>query len=220
MPWAALSKYGLEKTGPLEEQTMNRSIYKTISSALLVCMTFAGAYLPLGAEPQNQDRFTLDRSRSSIEFFVDAKLVDVKGYFRSYRLNDFTFDGSRPETFRGGLLIWPASVFTRDRDRDEHLRQDDFFWVEKYPTSQIQLEEVKKRADGLYDFVFTLQIRDKQKQYTVPTKVSWKNEHVYIEGDFQVNRKDFDLNGEHIANLVMNNEVNLRYVIALKDNQK
>ncbi len=167
-----------------------------------------------------QERFTLDRARSSIEFFVDAKLVDVKGSFRSFRLDQFSFDGSNPESLKGGLVIWPASVFTRDKDRDEHLRQDDFFWVEKYPTSKITLQKVQKRSDGLYDFVFNMQIRDKVKQYTVPTKVANVNDHVYVEGSFFVDRSDFDLNGEHIANLVMNNQVELKYIIALKDNSK
>ncbi len=184
-----------------------------------LCLVWIISIASAQAEPA-QERFTLDRSRSSIEFFVNAKLVDVKGAFRSFRLDQFSFDGQNPETLKGGLVIWPASVFTRDRDRDEHLRQDDFFWVEKYPTSKITLKKVQKKSEGLYDFVFTMQIRDKVKEYTVPTKVAANQGHIYVEGTFLVDRRDFDLNGEHIANLVMNNQVELKYIIALKDNSR
>lgn len=189
--------------------------------ALAVATLLAATFLvgPLNADSEKEPRFTLDRYRSSIEFFVNAKLVDVKGSFRSFRLDQFQFDGTNPASIQGGLVIWPASVFTRDRDRDEHLRQDDFFWVEKYPTARIALKEVKKGAEAnLYDFVFTLHIRDKVKEYTVPTKVYRQSDHIYIQGEFQVNRRDFDLNGEHVANLVMNNQVDLKYTIALQDN--
>ncbi|MCB1137823.1 MAG: YceI family protein [Leptospiraceae bacterium] len=195
-----------------------RSSSPILALALLAALLVGQPGLnSLKAETESASPFVLDRSRSKIQFFVDARLVDVKGYFRSYRLDQFEYDGKNPESMKGGILIWPASVFTRDKDRDEHLRQDDFFWVEKYPTSRVSLKKVTRRQDGAYDFLFSLQIRDKVKEFTVPTKISSSGGHTYIEGSFKVDRRDFDLNGEHVANLVMDNDVELSYVIALQD---
>ena len=81
----------------------------------------------------------------------------------------------------------------------------------------MSLKKVTRRQDGAYDFLFSLQIRDKVKEFTVPTKISSSGGHTYIEGSFKVDRRDFDLNGEHVANLVMDNDVELSYVIALQD---
>jgi polyisoprenoid-binding protein YceI len=189
-----------------------KSRYLNLLGALALSLAVG---LPLSAQSAPVPGFELDRSRSSIEFMVDAKIVDVKGSFRSFRLDGFNYSGT-PEGIAGSVVVWPASVFTRDRERDEHLRQDDFFWVEKYPTSRVTLQSIEKRADGLYDFLFTLQIRDKVQQYTVPTKVVSDGEGLIIEGTFEVDRTDFDLNGEHVANLVMDNDVQLTYRIALK----
>lgn len=189
--------------------------YRTILAGLLGLFMTAGVLQAESTAP-----FELDRSRSKIQFDVNAKLVDVRGYFRSYRLDEFQYDGKNPESLKGGIVIWPASVFTRDRDRDEHLRQDDFFWVEKYPTSRVTLKAVNPGENGLYNFTFNLQIRDKIKEYIVPTKISDSGGRVYLEGSFKVDRRDFDLLGEHVANLVMNNDVQLTYVIALKDNRQ
>ncbi|MCB1164911.1 MAG: YceI family protein [Leptospiraceae bacterium] len=180
--------------------------------AALLALTLT---VPALAEPSSG--LELDRRSSAIQFFVDAKLVDVEASFRAFKVDGLQFDGKNPESLKGSIVIWPASVFTRDKKRDEHLRQDDFFWVEKYPTSTVKLLSVSKTdVSGVYDFHIELHIRDKTKEYTVPTKVLLQDGGLSLQGAWQVDRRDFDLNGEHVANLVMNNMVDLKYTINLK----
>ena len=64
----------------------------------------------------------------------------VRGQFDSYDLTDLT-------TASIAFEFDVASINTHSEDRDNHLRSEDFFDVEKYPTITFQSTDIQKDGD-------------------------------------------------------------------------
>ena len=88
----------------------------------------------------------LDPERSRVEFRVATfwGLVTVKGHFDDYQ-GELDL-GAEPAI---ELTIEGASVQTRNRRRDQHLRSDDFFDVENHPQVRFVADSVAQHADAL-----------------------------------------------------------------------
>jgi polyisoprenoid-binding protein YceI len=119
-------------------------------------------------------------------------------------------------SMRGRILVHTASVFTRDRRRDEHLQQDDFFWSERFPDAVVTVKNIVARPDGKYDVTFTLRIRDKEQDLIAPTTIVRAGDRITASGVLNVNRQFFDLKGELAANLIMDDNAELSFKITLK----
>ncbi len=76
--------------------------------------------------------FTIDPDHSSVLFRVDhLGYAKVVGLFLSFA-GQFTFDEADPAASQVELVIDATSVFTRQRDRDNHLRSPDFFNAKEF----------------------------------------------------------------------------------------
>ena len=90
--------------------------------------------------------WNVDPARSEIGFAVKSMgLVTVRGVFHEY-------GGSlniRGETVAGELTIDAASLDTRNKRRDKHLRSPDFFDVERHPRVVFTATAVTERDHGV-----------------------------------------------------------------------
>jgi polyisoprenoid-binding protein YceI len=97
------------------------------------------------------------------------------------------------------LSINAASIDTGTADRDTHLKSDDFFAVDKFPTLTFVSSRIVKKDAERFDVVGIFTIRDVSKEITVPVtflgnaKDPWGNVRVGFEGEITVNRKDYGL---------------------------
>ena len=73
-------------------------------------------------------------------------LSNVRGSFSRYR-GTLTV---RPQGAEGELVIEAASLDTKHAKRDEHLRSDDFFAVERHPEIVFTILSVAPRAGDLF----------------------------------------------------------------------
>ena len=106
---------------------------------------------PINSEPANsvdieKTRWRIDPTRSSVEFRVPTfwGLVTVKGRFERY---DGTFDLRREPAI--DLTIEAASLDTKNKTRDKHLREADFFDAEHYPIVRFASEDVRLEGEQL-----------------------------------------------------------------------
>ena len=69
------------------------------------------------------------------------------------RFTDFTgtvqFDEARPELSSASFEAGTGSIDTGTADRDQHLRSEDFFFVEKFPTLTFVLKPAAERDMSL-----------------------------------------------------------------------
>ena len=142
--------------------------------------------------------YTIDPSHSRLGFVArHAMVTKVRGSFNEFT-GTFTIDddvaGSRAE-----ITIEAASVDTRNADRDQHLRSNDFFAMEEHPQIRFVSTSVEQAGDGDYRVTGDLTLRGVTKPVTIDLEYTgaaldpWGNTRVGFEGSTTVNRKDWGL---------------------------
>ena len=154
--------------------------------------------LPLVSFAQ-EATWTIDKSHSSIGFDIDHLVISqTEGTFNDYDaiikadaddFSDATFD----------ITIQASSVDTKNEKRDEHLRNADFFDVEKYPTINFKVTEFKKIDSKNYKATGLFTMHGVTKKVTLDAVFGGIIKHpsfgtragLRIKGE--LNRYDFDL---------------------------
>ena len=94
-----------------------------------------------GLELPTVGTYAIDASHSGVEFVVrHLGLAKVRG-----RFNDFSGEivvAEQPERSSANVAIQVASIDTREPNRDEHLRTNDFFDAANFPTIDFRTTEV------------------------------------------------------------------------------
>lgn len=143
-------------------------------------------------------QWILDEAHSEIEFKVRHMMVtNVKGSFEKFNVN---IEGDDFTTAPISVNIEASSVNTKNEDRDNHLKSDDFFGVETYPTITFVANKVETVSENDYKLTGALTIRDVSKEITMDLNYGgtytdpWGNSKAGFSLEGKVNRKDFGLN--------------------------
>lgn len=146
----------------------------------------------------NSAKWVIDAGHSNVEFRIRHLMIPFRGNFGHV---EGTIEGD-PEDLVNAVVeakVDAKSIHTRDDQRDEHLRSDDFFAVDKYPHIAFRSTAVKKTGDNTYDVNGDLTIRDKTLPVTLKTtftgmaKDPWGKEKIGFTAETTINRKDFGL---------------------------
>lgn len=156
------------------------------------------AVLTLGLSNVNASEYVLDDSHTSIGFSVKHLMItNVKGEFKAYEADiDFDAKSKTFKTFKA--TVQTKSVDTGIEKRDAHLRSDDFFLSEKYPTMTFVMNSYKLDGDE-GKMLGDLTIRGITKPVTLTvedlgTVKDFKNENrVGFTLKGKINRMDYDL---------------------------
>ncbi len=159
--------------------------------ALLLLLTFS-----LTAAQTN---WSFDKSHSKIGFSVTHLVItDVEGQFKDF---DATII-STADNFENTKIEFSAKVASIDTDnekRDNHLKADDFFNAEKFPTLSFKSKSFKKGEGKNYKLVGDLTIRDITKEVSLDVKYNgtindpWGNTKAGFRLSGEINRFDFGL---------------------------
>ena len=142
--------------------------------------------------------FQIDHDHSLVEFQVRHLLSRVRGQFTDFS-GTIDFDQANPERSAVSFSVRTASIDTNQADRDTHLRSDDFFAVEKYPTLTFTSSRITARSSGQYEVVGDLTIRLITKSVVLPVTYlgkatdPWGNEKLAFETEITLDRKEFGL---------------------------
>ena len=133
----------------------------------------------------------LDRERTSIEFHTKALWVfPAKGTFRP-------LEGSGTVTADGGitgtLVIDAASVDTKNKKRDTHLRTADFFEVERFPTITYEATSGRMVKPGTIDLDGTLTVHGESRPLSVSADVSISADSVTLTSEVDIDRSAWGL---------------------------
>ena len=140
----------------------------------------------------------LDPTHSEISFSVKhLKISKVRGSFKIFDATIVTAENPADSTVEA--IIEVASVDTNQKDRDAHLRGDDFFAVEQFPTLTFNSTAIRNRSGQHYDVSGDLTIRGHAKpvvlsvEFLGKAKDPWGNEKLAFDVEVTINRKDFGL---------------------------
>lgn len=97
------------------------------------------------AEPRT---YHIDPAHFSVSFSVDhVDYADVIGLFLEAE-GEFVYDEQRQTLTSGSATIQADSVFTNHQRRDEHVKDDDFLDVDRYPTIEFVADELTEVEDN------------------------------------------------------------------------
>lgn len=139
--------------------------------------------------------WVIDPSHTEVAFSVRHLMVSkVRGTFSGVA-GTITV-GDTVDSVKVDVTIDAASVNTRDENRDNHLRTNDFFDIENHPTWTFVTTSV---TGGASDFAVTgdLTLRGVTKSVTLDTEFlgvnvdPWGNTKAGFSASTKINRKDF-----------------------------
>lgn len=143
--------------------------------------------------------YQLDPSHTHIGFVArHAMVTKVRGSFNEVR-GTGSFDADDPSASRVEVTIDVASVDTRSADRDAHLRSDDFFATDTYPTMTFASTAIEQVAADRYRVTGDLTIKDLSRPVTFEVELTgpaidpWGNLRLGLTGSTTVNRRDWGL---------------------------
>ena len=144
--------------------------------------------------------YSIDPTHSRIGFVArHAMVTKVRGSFNEFEGSGY-FDAENPSASNLELTIQAASIDTRNADRDGHLKSNDFFDMEAYPTITFASTSVERIDDENYRVTGDLTIKGVTKPVTVDFEYAgtavdpYGNLRLGLEGKTTVNRKDWGVN--------------------------
>lgn len=143
--------------------------------------------------------WNLDTAHSEIEFRVKHMMIStLKGQFENFDVQ-FENEGSDFQTATISADIDTASISTKNQQRDQHLKSEDFFSADKFPKIKFVSTQINKTAENKYDLIGDLTIKDitnpvtLQVEYGGIGKDPWGNQKAGYNVAGKINRNDFGL---------------------------
>lgn len=152
--------------------------------------------LTLGA---SADTWVIDPTHSSVKFTTKYMLIsEVEGSFKKF---DGTFTATQADfkDLSANMTVEVGSINTDNESRDGHLKGEDFFSADKFPTMTFKSTGIKSLGKGRLVLTGDLTIRDVTKSVEVPlvyggtTKDPWGNTRAGFKATGTINRKEFKL---------------------------
>jgi polyisoprenoid-binding protein YceI len=145
------------------------------------------------------NHLVVDKAHSEVAFQVRHLVTRVRGRFTDFE-GVIDADDDHPDKSTVTFTINTASVDTNTADRDNHLRSEDFFHAEKFPTIAFKSKSVQKTGAEEYKVSGDLTIRGVTRPLVLPVTAlgmardPWGNMKAGFEAETTLNRKDFGLN--------------------------
>lgn len=140
--------------------------------------------------------YELDPTHTEIGFVArHAMVTKVRGSFADWTA-DITIAGDNGADSTIKVVIKTESIDTRNKDRDAHVRGEDFFDVEKYPEMTFEATKVDIAASKLEG---DLTIKGVTKPVVLDVDVAgsaedpWGNTRVGFDATTKINRTDFGI---------------------------
>ena len=167
--------------------------------------------------------YQIDPAHSRIGFVArHAMVTKVRGQF-----NDFSgtlhLDEADPSRSTADVTVQMRSVETGQPQRDEHLRNSDFFEVDAYPTMTFRSTRAERHGDDNYRLTGDLTIKGVSRPVTLDIEYNglvrdpFGNDRAGFEARATINRKDWGLTWNvalEAGGFMVSDKINLELDIA------
>jgi polyisoprenoid-binding protein YceI len=175
-----------------------------LAAVLLPSAAVAQVSLPAAAAAQ---RYEIDTAHSNVDFVVrHLGVTNVRGQFTRFS-GHIMLDEADVTRSTVDVVIDATSIDTRNGRRDDHLRSEDFFEVERFPELHFRGRGVEREGSG-HVLVGDLTIRDVTREVRIPFELTGPvtlgegQRRVGAEGAVRVNRFDYGLRWNRITEAV------------------
>lgn len=138
---------------------------------------------------------------SKVHFVIKNFGISTGGDFSGIK-GDIIFAPEKLATSRFNISVAAATIDTDNPSRDRHLKDGEYFDVQKYPDIKIistKIDRTNKTADGFYYFTGDLTIRGITKTISFPFKAEKVKDDFLFTGEFEIERLDFGVGEKSIA---------------------
>jgi polyisoprenoid-binding protein YceI len=153
----------------------------------------------------NTTKWAIDKSHSTLNFKAKHLMITtVTGTFGNYDAQIET-NGNDFSSAKIQFSAEIASVNTGNEQRDGHLKSDDFFNAETYPTLSFKSSDATRKNDKSFILHGDLTIRNVTLPVDLDVDVNgivkdpWGNTKAGVSFRTKINRKEFGLNF-HVLN--------------------
>ena len=154
--------------------------------------------------------WNLDPARSEVRLASKSYwgLGNVKGVFTQVNGNgNVAADG----TVTGMIMVTAASVDTKNKQRDNHLRSGDFFDVSEFADITFVVDTIKPSDAGV-TVTGKLTVRDRANQVSFPASISAGDDEVTFDGELNINRGDYGLTWNRLGMVSLDNTITIHAV--------
>jgi polyisoprenoid-binding protein YceI len=145
------------------------------------------------------ETFTIDTGHAEIGFSVKHLMVsNTKGKFNSFR-GTFEYDMGTKTLKSAQGTIKTASIDTNNEKRDGHLRNEDFFHVEKHPEMVFKSTSVEQTGKNEFTVKGALTVLGVDREVVLPVRINgpvddpWGNKRIGVVCKTVLNRRDLGI---------------------------
>jgi polyisoprenoid-binding protein YceI len=171
--------------------------------------------------------YTLDPAHSRIGFVArHAMVTKVRGSFNEFE-GTATLDGANPANSRAQVTISAASIDTRNAQRDEHLRSNDFLAMDEHKQITFVSTGVRLLDETTFELTGDLTIRGVTNSITIPftfegaAQDPFGNKRAGFEGSVTISRKDYGITWNaalETGGVLVSEKVTLEFELSLVKN--
>jgi polyisoprenoid-binding protein YceI len=157
--------------------------------------------------------YTPTDAGSKVRFVIKNFGINTGGTFEGLA-GSVVFDPANLAGASFNVSVDAKSVNTDMEARDNHLRKEEYFDVEKYPKLSFRSTKITTTNKEGYLFMFgVITIKNISKEISFPFKQTSKDGGILFEGEFKLNRRDFGVGGKSFS---MSDELNVELSIFAK----
>lgn len=144
-----------------------------------------------------QATYSVDTKGSTVEWYAE-KVTGKHNGTVDLKEGSFTFDNSK--LTGGSFTVDMTSLNDSDMDEGEwktkletHLKSDDFFGVEKYPTARFVITKAVPQGPGKYKVVGNMTIKETTQEIQFPATLEEKDGKLIGSATLTLDRAKYDI---------------------------
>lgn len=150
---------------------------------------------------------------ATVIFTIKNAGMNVNGKFGSINTHIF-FDADSYAQASIEVSIESKSIDTDIGSRDNHLRKEDYFDVNKFPLITIKSKKISKLGENKFEGIFELTLKGISKEIKIPFSYSQENNSTRaLKGNFEINRLDYQVGK---SSWIMGDKVNIKVSFTTK----
>jgi polyisoprenoid-binding protein YceI len=175
----------------------------------------AGLLLTFASHAAAAD-WRMDAADSRLEFAATFEKTPAPGVFKEFDTR-LSFNPEKAAAGRLEVTIKAASADMTNADVNKAIAGPEWFDFARYPQATFQATDIRRVNAGRYLARGTLTLKSAQRPVEVPFTWSESGGGAMMEGEFTVQRKDFNIGtGEWVATNVIGPDVKIRFRVRLR----
>lgn len=159
----------------------------------------AVAFISSFAIPFFGQSYTPVDQGSTVKFVIRNFGINTAGTFEGLQ-GTINFNLENPAAGNFEVSVDANTVDTDIAARDNHLRREEYFDVKNHPRLTFKSTRITKTNKPAYLYMFgNITIKGVTKEIKFPFKATQKDDGWLFEGEFKINRRDFEVGGRSLS---------------------